>query len=276
MLVQFYAFNNPMENPYLYLSSGGVDPTKPLHQYGPAARSGYMIHYIQAGHGTFTSNHRDYHLGPGDMFFCEPGRPVNMLADSHDPWVVYWIRFTGKLVERLAETFNLSYRASVFNVRQAAPIRDQLLDIIAFSQEPTGDPLHYAAKLLDLIGNLRRLFPVNQSEERAPGQVLVDQGTQYMRNNFDTPISVADVADYLAIDRTYLFRLFKDNVGMSPKAYLTDYRMHAAQEMLAQTMTPIKVIARSCGYRDESQFSKAFQQRVGQSPIAYRRANKSR
>ncbi len=50
-----YFFNNSNNNENLFLYTVGYEETKPLHKYGPTTRSGYMLHYIKSGKGTFYS-----------------------------------------------------------------------------------------------------------------------------------------------------------------------------------------------------------------------------
>ena len=64
-------------------------------------------------------------------------------------------------------------------------------------------------------------------------------------------------------------------LGRSPIRYLTDWRMHIAEDMLATTQKPIATIARRVGYESEEAFSRAFK-RLHQdvSPGAWRSRNR--
>lgn len=79
------------------------------------------------------------------------------------------------------------------------------------------------------------------------------------------------IADYLNIERTYLYRLFKDITGSSPQEYLLDYRIRRACTLLKETGLPVNDIARSVGYDDALYFSRLFKQRKGRTPTQYRR-----
>lgn len=63
-----FLFNNTNTNPYLSVYTVGYEETQPSHSYGPAVRSGYMLHYIYKGRGTFTCQGKIYSLKAGDFF----------------------------------------------------------------------------------------------------------------------------------------------------------------------------------------------------------------
>lgn len=270
---KFYVFNNSISNSYLYLSSGGIDPAKPDHHYGPGARSGYMIHLILSGKGTFISNGKTYHLQAGHMFYCQPGVLVNMIADHDAPWVTMWIRFTGEYVASLMNTIALSDDNPVFTVNQAPIVKDEMANILKMSRLDNTNDLDYAAQLINLINALRTTFNKTTTKYSNPQKILILKATQYIRNNYDTPITVTDVVNYLGIDRTYLFRIFKIYLEVSPKSYLTNTRLRAAKDMLIKSDTSIKFIALSCGYTNYVHFSKAFRKQVGMSPSQFKNIN---
>jgi AraC-like DNA-binding protein len=64
-------------------------------------------------------------------------------------------------------------------------------------------------------------------------------------------------------------------VGEPPLGYLTRWRMHLAADTLRGGDATVAAIARRVGYGSEGAFSKAFKQRYGISPGAYRRKDQS-
>ena len=94
---------------------------------------------------------------------------------------------------------------------------------------------------------------------------------EFIQRNYCDPIKVTDVADYVCINRSYLYTLFENTLGMSPQQFLSTYRLTRAAEMLLLPQLPVESIALSCGYSDPLVFTKAFKQMKGMSPSVYRR-----
>jgi AraC-like DNA-binding protein len=63
---------------------------------------------------------------------------------------------------------------------------------------------------------------------------------------------------------------FRQVLGLSPIRYLTEWRMHLAEELLATTDVTVFAIARRVGYDAEESFSRAFKRARGQSPSHWR------
>jgi transcriptional regulator GlxA family with amidase domain len=59
-------------------------------------------------------------------------------------------------------------------------------------------------------------------------------------------------------------------IGRSPIRYLTEWRMHLAEELLATTDVGVAAIARRVGYDSEEAFSRAFNRARGLSPTHWR------
>lgn len=85
---------------------------------------------------------------------------------------------------------------------------------------------------------------------------------------------MADLAACAAVSRSLLDERFRQILGRSPIRYLTEWRMHLAEEHLATTEIGVAVIAERVGYDSEVAFSRAFKRTHGLSP-SYWRAERS-
>jgi AraC-like DNA-binding protein len=83
--------------------------------------------------------------------------------------------------------------------------------------------------------------------------------------------TVEQLATSVAVSRSLLDERFRSVLGRSPIRYLTDWRMHLAEELLATTRHPVGTIARRVGYDSEEAFSRAFKRLHTLPPAAWRR-----
>ncbi len=93
-------------------------------------------------------------------------------------------------------------------------------------------------------------FPGNTIESDLFEKSYLEQAETYIRHNYSYPIQIADVARFIGIDRTYLYRIFVKHKGVSPKRYLTQYRVFEAKRLLEDTSLSITETALSCGFHD--------------------------
>jgi AraC-like DNA-binding protein len=84
--------------------------------------------------------------------------------------------------------------------------------------------------------------------------------------------TVAELASRAAVSRSLLDERFRERLGSSPIRYLTEWRMHLAEDLLATTEVGIVAIAHRVGYESEEAFSRAFKRARGLSPSHWRAA----
>ena len=82
--------------------------------------------------------------------------------------------------------------------------------------------------------------------------------------------AVAELAAGAAVSRSVLDARFRQVLGRSPIRYLTEWRMHLAEELLAATDVSVVEIAGRVGYDSEEGFSRAFKRNHGHSPSLWR------
>ena len=93
----------------------------------------------------------------------------------------------------------------------------------------------------------------------------------FIRDHFAEDISPADIAASAGVCERECFRCFKQELGTTPLATLTDFRLRKAAELLRETDRSVTDIAAACGFATSSYFGKVFRRRMNLSPLAYRR-----
>ena len=93
----------------------------------------------------------------------------------------------------------------------------------------------------------------------------------FIRDHFAEDISPADIAASAGVCERECFRCFRQELGTTPLATLTDFRLRRAAELLRETDRSVSDIAAVCGFATSSYFGKVFRRRMNLSPLAYRR-----
>ena len=95
---------------------------------------------------------------------------------------------------------------------------------------------------------------------------------RYIHAHYPDSISVDQLAKEAHISKRVCYRLFQENLHMSPVGYMTGYRLRKACQRLLETDEPITQIAYNCGLGSSSYFGKVFRERYGCTPAAYRKS----
>lgn len=91
-----------------------------------------------------------------------------------------------------------------------------------------------------------------------------------IEKGYHKDLTLDAIADQLSLSDAYLSRLFKDNMAISFKQYLTKYRMNVIKKLLTHTSEPIKKIAESTGYQSANQLTRIFKKYEKMTPREYR------
>ncbi|MCK2214851.1 AraC family transcriptional regulator [Actinomadura sp. ATCC 31491] len=130
-------------------------------------------------------------------------------------------------------------------------------------------------RLLDLllIAVLRGHFATHDAPAwyRAMGDPIVGKALRLLHNNPAHPWTVAALAAEVGVSRASLARRFTDLVGEPPMAFLTDWRLALAADLLREPDATIGAVARKVGYGSPFALSAAFKRVRGVSPQEYRR-----
>ncbi len=88
--------------------------------------------------------------------------------------------------------------------------------------------------------------------------------------------SVESLARAVGMSRSGFSARFSQRVGESAMRYLTRWRMRLARAQLAESSSPLSVLAERLGYQSEAAFCRAFKREFGVSPGSLRRTAESR
>ena len=111
--------------------------------------------------------------------------------------------------------------------------------------------------------------------ERDARMMYVEKAENYIETNYSYPVTVEDVADYVGISRSHLFRSFQTYMNCSPKEFLSQYRIKQACRLLKETDLSVSAIAYSVGFENNLYFSKAFRKQKQISPTLYREKHRN-
>ncbi|WP_026877906.1 AraC family transcriptional regulator [Jiangella gansuensis] len=105
---------------------------------------------------------------------------------------------------------------------------------------------------------------------RAHGDVVVGTALKLIHDDPAHPWTVATLAAKAGASRAAFARRFAELVGQTPMAYLTEWRLCAAADLLRDTDATVESIARRVGYANAYALSVAFKRVYGVRPSEHR------
>lgn len=96
----------------------------------------------------------------------------------------------------------------------------------------------------------------------------------YIHENFQSELTVEDIARSANISKSECFRCFRNIIGKKPINYLNEYRLINAAELLLTTDMQITEVCITSGFNHISYFGKVFRKYYGVSPKRFRSIEK--
>ena len=131
------------------------------------------------------------------------------------------------------------------------------------------------------LGLAMQFFGVMQSKQLFAREDYADKDAakiyklkkvlKFIRDNFDSEITLDDMAREVDLSTKYFCAFFKNMTGTTPVKYLLTYRVERAARKLLGTDMSITQIAFDCGFNDLSYFIKTFKDIKKITPKAYRK-----
>jgi AraC family transcriptional regulator len=168
----------------------------------------------------------------------------------------------GEPLERTAHPDPIASRllmsaADVLDGNEAldALFRQQLTDLLAtrLLAAHAGSP----ATLQPLLGGL------------SPN--VLRRAIERLRSDGEADVSLAALAADAGLSRFHFCRAFKESTGLSPHAWLRQYQLEQAMNMLRDTEASVASVAAALGYASQTAFAAAFRKLTGETPSHWRR-----
>lgn len=217
----------------------------------------WLLHYVAAGKGRFSTGGASYDVKAGQIFVIRPHQTHEYRADDADPWHYIWIHFNSdvELPQLLC--------ADVITAPDCGQIFSEFLEATHFS---AGKEEYLSGKLWELMSALRRMETGRQTRQNP----YMLKAKRYIEQNYMNGIRVTDIAKELNLDRSYFSTLFRKYTGVSPQQYLNDYRLERAAQRLVSGDDSVASAAYYTGYSDIVNFSRMFKKHFGVAPSKYR------
>jgi len=249
--------NNLLNKQDFLLDEKRLNHPTPIHWH-----EFYEIEYFISGHGTAIINQKPYEIHPGTLLFLTP-------TDFEE--IPDWDE--GQLIN-LAFSDTHLYPEVMTALSSCAMLSDYpphlLLQLQRELQKQDEWSVQVVRHLLNCLAiDIIRQIPDKNTAESAYNQTI-RQAVRYIKVHFREPLTLRDVSYHVGLSPNYFSSLFRQEMGTTFKAYLTNQRLKYAGRALTLSESSISDICFTSGFNDFSSFSRAFRKHYNKSPSEYR------
>ncbi|HIP30679.1 MAG TPA: AraC family transcriptional regulator [Sulfurospirillum arcachonense] len=233
--------------------------------FAPHFHDEYSIALITSGTHNFTCNKNDFAARPGDIRLINP-------HDIHVCKSKTWGYITFTPDSNFVEAFSESCQKELHNITFVNPVIHNhklaklFMDLNSATKE-WQDELMAENILEELVVNLISSYSNNESKTKniSYSRKKLLQSVEYIKSNFDESLKLEDLAHISGLSKYHFLRKFKEEFNMTPHSYLLQIRIQNAKNMLIQNRS-LCDIAFSCGFSDQSHFTRVFNKIYGMTP----------
>jgi transcriptional regulator GlxA family with amidase domain len=119
--------------------------------------------------------------------------------------------------------------------------------------------------------------PVSQRRRRSRelSRRQLQRAYDAIQSSHAEPLRLSVIAAKIGLSPSRFSRSFHASAGVPFTAYLRRVRLDSAMRLMRATNKPLCDIALSCGFGDQSQFSRSFVRTIGITPLKWRRLQRS-
>ena len=234
----------------------------------------HQLILILRGKVDFLVNGKLLPAGAGDLaiFSCYEDHSVFVRSDTYERFV---LQLDPSADDRDCPAYSLlTDRPAGFSnvipvVTEAEPLKSLFSGLIR--EHGSGSPLRQQMERLLVSQLMITVFRCTGLEIKQLQDPVVSDLKRQLECHFSETFTLEALAAKYCISISSLAHRFQATTGTSVMDYLLSCRMAQAKQLLANTDRSIGDIVETCGFSDNSNFSRRFKQLNGLSPSAFRR-----
>ena len=226
----------------------------------------FILEYVCDGIGHIICDDQEYTVKKGDVYLLEPGSNHKYWSDKKKPFTKIWINFESELFEKVIETFKIKGIVKFSNA-ECGDLFEELFRVDEISLFHNVVCYEIFEILLKIANRLMKA--TNSPQVAIPEQIYNIK--KLIDNSIYSSISIEQICEEYYLSRSYIISNFKKYFGVTPHKYLIEEKIKLSTSLLRNPNKTIKEIALGLGFYDVYHFSKTFKQKMGVSPLEFKK-----
>ncbi len=235
----------------------------------------HLLHFMLTGELEHEIRNRRHLVREGEACLMDLAEPASHENRGKRFAELYWVSFRGPDLDWWFELLKAGVEPVFRGVDRAAMSR-LFLDLIRLTEQRLAGYEPRASMLLggllaELYASRECMDPLlswNRDWKALSPPILA--AIQIMFIEYSSPMNVRNVAEYAKLSPGRFAHRFRQEVGLSPMAWLARFRIQRAQTLLDGSDRSIAEVGRTVGLPAPAHFARLFRQLTGLSPRKYR------
>lgn len=238
--------------------------------------------YVISGKAEYSIKNRSFSVSEGDFIFVDYNTAHGYSTETGVEMECFYIKHS--YLEQLMPLLDSSkiYCNSADKLlpeNNYGEVRDNFLKMVKhFQSDSDIDIMGFHCYLFMLVYILIRDFTFKKGayrkSELKKSDKQIDIIIDYIHKHYNEQISLDIISAALHLSPSYISRLFKEELNIGYKDYLSKIRLDHAIYMLSNSSKNIVDISNECGFPNNKSFIESFKQEFGKTPSQYRREQK--
>lgn len=246
---------------HIFYKSSEIVPEK----FQKHSHNTFEILFFEKGDATYVIEDKKYKLHKNDLIFIRPTRYHYIELSPDSNYARINIAFDDTVVDSnvlasipsFVEAVNCPKESVLAGIFTRMEYYRKVLSESGFQ-----DILQ--ALIKEIVYNLSVITedPTNDSARFSP---ILSKAIEYIQNNLTTIKHIKEISDHLYVSPQYLFRIFDEQIQITPKKYINTKRLLYAQSLIRQGAKPTEVYL-LCGFESYPGFYKQYINNFGYPP----------
>ena len=232
--------------------------TKKSHHH-----TGFEMHIITEGYQEYAVDNKVYKLERGNFLIIYPNIPHTVIysAPQTHKYSITFNKETANISPCLFGSVTSRLADDLVFLSNEASLKKEISDILIENI------------ILEIIVTSFRLSGIKEKEKlvQQDDNATLSLAKQYIDDNIDAALCVADVSAYCYLSTKQLTRLFNKFEGISPGEYIIVQRIKKIEALLSDNSLSLKEISVIMHFDNEYYFNAFFKKHSGMPPGEYRK-----
>ncbi|GHO41926.1 helix-turn-helix domain-containing protein [Ktedonospora formicarum] len=261
------------------LAVGQMRGTSPCSRKGFHAHEGYRLEFVDKGSMWLLEPQKRRSLvGQGQYYVLRPDQEHSQEVDPHIRTL--FVNLPKQQVEEVVQELMSIKKQTFLDPTIALAQREifTLLKAIAAEVEHSISGMQIMLQSLGIQLTVQLLRAQQQGEDEGELQRVsamlspeIRRSVDFIHAYYTQDLSLQQVAASASLSPYHFLRLFKQQIGITPHAYLRRLRLQQAALFLSQSDEPVSDIAYRLGFSSPAHLTEAFRRHYGLTPSQYRK-----